>query len=327
MLRVGPTDLEVGFLPHAPEPARPPREVLILRPSPHYDEYLEQPKTYLEPGNEEYLVGLARQMEDSNYPLAHAAAASALTESALIGVSKPPSWRLGVLELAEIFRDTASSRARELESLGHPEMTNLDFHDRLDVASAFTPLYEALVNGVNNKKTIRAASRAQSRLEEIAKEAATFSRSEDEEISKTYLGLVSELIIPLAINNRFIASGSSKSPFCLPALERSDNGWYNLPDRHDFQVVHFNRGRYTVSPIEQIEAKTCSTYKDSYYESPVVHARRVAQNAIGIDSPETLVWALADGSVEERREYAARTLRAICNLDKTRRIERALSRK
>ena len=231
---------------------------IILTPNPAYEQYLKMHKVFVGKRGAENLETIHSDLASETMPRYLCAAGWAAAEAAIVQKDRPTLDRLQLLDAATECWERAIEVQRKFNELD-TNQSHLIEHSapyRMAVDIAVTPLLRGLILGQITDDTCRAVFEDCINIAQANQvQLDLAARSGDTDAENDHLGFAHECNAMLSLNRM-----NSKSWFAIPAMARSDSGYYYPEQTHDLLVIRRRAGE--IQSLVPVEVKAKASLRD-----------------------------------------------------------------
>lgn len=252
-----------------------------------YAKYMRMHKVLVGNQGAQQLETIYFGLKDETAPHYLAAAGSALVESALVRTDVGRDYKLGLIARAVETWSGALQIQTDLEDSAPPGTVEHGYMHRIALDLAAIPLLRGIVIGNVTEETCKKAftdSLAIARSNMAYLEAAK-ARGDNEAVGN-HSGVGYEC-------NALLAFNRSLSPtwFAVPAMARSDSGYYHRKQTHDLLVIHQKYG--LIRSATPVEIKSKASLRDRLRYDALLVRGRMHLSVEGKTRPEYTLAAIA----------------------------------
>ena len=234
-------------------------ESFSFAPNQAYERYLKMHKVFVGKSGAEYLETIHQDLKGEFMPRYLCAAGWAGVEAAIVHKQWPTQRRLDLLAAGEDCWERAITNQQHFNTFDsemYPHLIEPSAPYRMATDVAVMPLLRGLVLGYVDQQTcqevfadclaIAQANNVQMRLA---------AQAGDIEAHNDHLGFAHECNAMLALNRMY-----SSGWFAIPAMARSDTGYYHPEQTHDLLVIRRKEGE--IQNVLPVEIKAFASLRD-----------------------------------------------------------------
>jgi hypothetical protein len=285
-------------------------ESFIFAPNQAYERYLKMHKVFVGKSGAEYLETIHQDLKSEFMPRYLCAAGWAGVEAAIVHKQWPTQRRLNLLASGEDCWERAIAKQQYFNTLDsdmYPHLIESSAPYRMAIDVAVLPLLRGLILGYVDKQTCQevfADCLAIAQANNIQMRLAT--QAGDIEAQNDHLGFAHECNAMLALNRMY-----SSGWFAIPAMARSDTGYYHPEQTHDLLVIRRKEGE--IQNVLPVEIKAFASLKDrNRYLALLVRGKmHLCIDGQGNHLPDTTLHAITavhEGTATKKETQIAATI-------------------